>query len=263
MSKRNLKTLAGALATTGALLAATPATASDWAWSVTPYAWFSDVGADVSINDKDFVDSKTDVSDILDDTDFLLMLRVEAQKGKHGVFGDLLFLDLGDDDRRVPLSGPAGGTLVAKTDLETTILDIGGIYNPRGDGTGFALLYGMRILDVDQEIDARIDFGPVSSPSRRFDASGTLYDGLLGVRYVSGFADRWLFNARADVSTGGSELTWSALAGFGWTYGEGGRNALLFGYRYFKVELDEADANAEIETRLDLTGPYLAAKFGF
>jgi len=263
MKKRNLQGLVRGLAAIGVLLIAPPASASEWNWSFTPYFWLSGIGADVSINDQDLVDAKVDVDDLLDDTDFALMFRLEGQRGKHGMFVDLLYLDLGDDDRRVPLGGPGGGVLVAKSDLETTILDAGGIYNPRGDGMGFALLYGARIIDVDQEIDARVEVGPVTTASRRLEASNTLYDALLGMRYVSRFSDRWLFNFRADASTGGSELTWSALAGFGWTFGEGGRHALLGGYRYMKVELDETDQNAEIETRLELAGPYFAIKFGF
>jgi hypothetical protein len=253
----------GCFAAACLLFAATPATADDWTWNLTPYAWFTDVGADVSIHDHEIAESEVDVADILDDTDFLLMLRFEAQKGSHGLFGDLFFVDLGDEDRHRPLPGPAGGELVAKSDLEMTILDVGGIYNPRGDGLGFALLYGARILDLDQEIDARVEAGPITTPSRRIEASGTLLDGLLGVRYVGQVSDRWLFNFRADASAGGSELTWSALAGAGWTFGEGGRHALLGGYRYMEIEFEEEDQRAEVETQLKLAGPYFAVKFGF
>ena len=263
MRGRDLRRLACCFGAIGALIVATPAAASDWAWSVTPYAWFTDVGSDVSINDHEIAESEVDVADILDDTDFLIMLRVEAQIGRHGLFGDLLYLDLGDEDRRVPLPGPAGGELIAKSDLETTILDLGGIYNPRGDGMGFAVLYGARIIDMDQEIDARVEIGPGTSPSRRIEASGTLYDALVGVRYVAQLSDRWLFNTRADASTGGSELTWSALLGAGWTFGEGGRHALLGGYRYMEIEFEEEDRGAEVETQLKLAGPYVAVKFGF
>ena len=263
MRRRDLQRLLCSFGAIGALIAATPAAAGDWAWSITPYGWFTDVGADVSINDHEITEGEVDVADILDDTDFLIMGRLEAQNGKHGLFGDLLFLDLGDDDRVVPLPGPGSRQLVAKTDLETTILDLGGIYNPRGDGLGFALLYGARIIDMDQEIDARIEVGPGTTPSRRIEASGTLFDGLLGVRYVVQLSDRWLFNFRADASTGGSELTWSALVGAGWTFGEDGRHALLGGYRYMEVEFEEEDRNAEVETQLKLAGPYLAVKFGF
>lgn len=263
MKMRNLQGLVCGLAAIGVLLIAPPASASEWNWSFTPYMWLSDLGADVSINDKEIAEREVDIADLLDDTDFALMFRLEGQRGKHGLFADLLYLDQGDEDRRVPLGGPAAGTLVAKTDLETTILDLGGIYNPRGDGMGFALLYGARILDMDQEIDARVEVGPVTTVSRRLSASGTLYDALVGARYVSRFADRWLFNFRADASTGGSELTWSTIVGFGWSFGEGGRHALLGGYRYMEVEFDETDKNAEIESQLKLAGPYFAVKFGF
>lgn len=263
MTTRNVQRLACGLAAIGALLIAPPASAGDWNWSFTPYMWLSDLGADVSINDKEIAEREVDVADLLDDTDFALMFHLEGQGGKHGFFADLLYLDQGDDDRRVPLGGPAAGTLVAKTDLETTLIDAGGIYNPRGDGMGFALLYGARILDLDQEIDARVEVGPLTTQSKRIAASATLYDGLLGVRYVGKVADRWLFNFRADASTGGSELTWSTILGFGRSFGKDGRHALLGGYRYMEIEFDEKDARAEVETQLKLAGPYLALKIGF
>ena len=264
MKRATLKRLACGVGAVGALLfGARPAAASDWNWSVTPYFWLSDIGVDVEVNDRQVADVTVDISNILEHTDSAVMLHLEGQNGRNGIFFDGTYLNLGNSDVHVALPGPAGGSIGAKIDMKTTILEIGGIYNRRGDGQGFALLYGARIFDLNETIEARIDFPSGSTETHRYDAGGTLVDGLVGARYVGKISERWLFNARADVAAGGTEMTWNALLGFGRTFGKEGRHTLLAGYRHMAVELKEEDRNAEVESELTLSGPYLAAKLGF
>lgn len=252
-----------ALALLAALALAPPAHAQEWQWSVTPYLWASEVGADVSVDDQEILEREADLADVLDSLDFTAQVHAEGQRGRHGVLFDLVYFDLGDDDHRFQLGGPLGGEVVAKGDLEMTILEAGGIFDPRGDGEGVALLYGVRVLDVDEEIDARYDFGPGSTPSRRYSASTTLADALLGARWVGRMSDRWTFHLRADASAGGSELTWNAWTGVGYAFGASGRYALLAGYRYMEIEFEEEDARAEIESQIKLGGFIAGLKFGF
>jgi hypothetical protein len=177
---------------------------------------------------------------------------------------DLYYADLGDDDRRFTLPGPAEGTLVAKGDLEMTILEGGGLFNPRGDGTGFTLIYGARVVDLDEEIDVRYDLpGPLPDPDRRYSASTTLVDGLVGARWVAPFADRWSFVLRADASAGGTELTWNSMIGLGWSFGAEGRYTIFGGYRYMEIEFEEEDASAELELQNKLGGFITGLRIAF
>jgi hypothetical protein len=246
------------------VVALAPAVAQDWEWSVTPYAWLTEVGLDASINDEEVLEREADLSDVLDSLDFTLQLHLEGQKDRHGVLFDLYYADLGDDDRRFTLPAPAEGTIVVKGDLEMTILEAGGLWNPRADGTGFTLLYGARVIDIDEEIDARFDLpGPLPDPSRRYSASTTLVDGMVGARFVAPFADRWSFVLRADVSAGGSELAWNSMIGLGWSFGAGERYTLFGGYRYMEIEFEEEDERAELELQNKLGGFIAGLRFAF
>jgi len=253
--------LSGAVAL-GIVALAGAAQAQEWRWSVTPYMWASEVGVDVSINDHEVLEREADLADVLDSLDFMVQVHFEGQKGRHGLLLDLIYNDLGDDDRRFALDDPPG-EVVVKGDLEMTILEAGGIFNPRGDGTGFAFLYGARVIDLDEEFDARYDFGPGSTPGRRYSASTTLLDGLVGARYVGVISDRWSFHIRADASAGGSELTWNAWTGFGYAFGAAKQHAFLAGYRYMEIDFKEKDARAELEIQNKLGGFIAGVKFGF
>jgi hypothetical protein len=238
-----------------AALLASPAAAEDWSWSLTPYLWMSEIGLDASVNDHEVLEREADLADVMDGLDFALQLHLEGQRGRHGVLLDLTYWDMGDDDKRYPAPGPVPGEVVVKGDLETTILEAGGIFDPKGDGTGFSLLYGARLLDMDQELDARYDFpGQLPDPSRRYAVSGTLLDGMIGVRYAGPFAGSWSGLFRADLSAGDTELTWNALAGVGYALGSSGRYTAFLGYRYMEIELEEEDARAEVELQNKLGG---------
>jgi hypothetical protein len=246
------------------LLFVAPATvsASDWAWSVTPYVWGLELGTDAEINDNEIIDQEVELPGIIDDLDFALMLHAEGQRGKHGVLFDIVTADFGDEDKVFSLGGP--GQVVAKGDLEATIIEGAGIYNPRGDGTGFALIYGVRMFDIDDEIDARYELGSASTVGRRYEASETFYDALVGARWIVPMGDRWVFDGRVDASAGSTELAWSALGGAGWKWGARRQNALFLGYRFMEIELEREDRRgADITTELSLSGAVFGAKFGF
>ena len=240
-----------------------PAAASEWNWSLTPYGWLASVGADVSVNDQDFVSGGVDFGDIVDKLDFGFALDFQGRRGRHGFVVDVTIADGKDHEKRRPFRGPAGTELVTKGDLEEILLDVGGLYNPRGDGWGWSLIYGARIMDLSQDIEARIETPGQVSESRRYVVGKTAVDGLVGVRYIGHMSERWLFNFRGDVSTGDSEFNLNGLAGVGYIFGQSRRHAILGGYRYLKIERDERDGVAEIESRLGMSGPYVAVTIGF
>lgn len=253
---RNRFTPLALLALVTALGFSGPASAGDWQWTITPYAWLTDVGVDATVNDRDLSGGEVDGADLLSKLDMTLQLHLEGQGGRHGVLFDLTYLDLGGDRVVSDLPGILPGTVELEGDFSTTIAEVGGIYNPRGDGTGFALLYGARIIDVDLEIDA--DFSSVLLDDRIYHSGGTLYDGMLGARWVGALSERWTLRLRGDVSSGGTELIWNALGGVGYSFGREGRYTALAGYRHMAAEFDEDDARAEVETEVTLSGAFVA-----
>jgi len=239
------------------------AQSNDWQWNLTPYFWGANTGVDVKLDDQELVDVSIPLDDIIDRLDFAFMVDFQGQRGRNGFLIDLATYDFNDDPVRFPLPGGIS-ELVASGDLEMTQLDFGGIYNPSGNGMGFTLIYGVRMLDVDQEIDAYVDAGGTQRDSQRYAAAETFWDGLLGARYLLPFADSWLLQLKADVSTGSTEYTWSALAGVGYTFGSRDQYTVLGGYRYMEYDFEQdVAAHVRIASSMTLDGFYGAFRFGF
>ncbi len=256
------RAIAAALAIAGSLAFSGAAGAADWTWRFTPYLWAPSVGTEIEVNDQE-IPGGSDVAleDVIDQLDFVGMIHFEGQSGKHGFLVDTLYANFGDEDVRVHPGGPLAGDVVVDGDLGLLLTEAAGLYNPRGDGSGWAWIYGIRVSDVDEDIVARYEL-PAGARERRYDLGKTLFDGMLGARYIGTWGERWRCNLRGDVSGGGTELTWNTMAGLGYTWGDG-RHALLGGYRYMQIELEEEDARAEVESTITLNGPYFGYQLTF
>lgn len=248
-------TIAAALLLCGAAEAA----ASDWQWSITPYVWATDVGVDVTLDDRKVLDKEIEFKDLLEDLDTATQVHIEAQRGAHGVMFDLFDVQLSEDDSRIALPVAGGAEALLSSEIGMTILELGGIYDPHGDQQGFELLYGTRILDQSAEIDAQFDL-PSGAVSQSYEAGETLYDGLLGVRYIGRLSQRWSYLMRVDASAGGTELTWNAGAAVTYAFGDSGRYALTAGYRQMVVDFD-TDESVDADMTLSGFGVGLRVAF--
>ena len=234
------------------------ATASDWSWNFTPYAWLLNASVDVQVNDREIFDGEVDFKDLIDDADFAFFAHLEGRRGKLGLFADVFVVDLGDEPRHFSL-GPL--PITAESDLELTLIDVGGVWYPSEDG-GFGIHYGLRLIDIDQEVDI-LGVGPLPTDRRIIELARTEIDGLVGFRYLSELAESWSFAFAADYSAGGSDGSWGGLLVFGYHFGSEDRYGFRFGYRHLEMELGDEDRTAKVETTLELSGPLLGFTFGF
>jgi hypothetical protein len=220
-----------------ALAASGPAAAEDWDFSLTPYVWATDVGIDAAVRDRSVLDLTLPFDDLLEDLEWAMLLRGEAMRGAHGIAVDLFDVTVREDGARMPLPDGSGASLTADTEVGMTILDVAGVYEPAGDGLGFALLYGVRLVGQQADVAATLDGGQAAA-AHRYQADETLVDGLLGLRCAGTLAGSWSYSLAADVSTGGTELTWSVNPSIGFSFGPAGRYRLVAGYRYLDVDFD-------------------------
>lgn len=250
----------GAAALASCLVAGSGAAgASDWKWSVTPYLWATDVGVDVEIADRQVVDAVITVEELMKDVETIAQVRVEAQKGAHGLFADLFDVTLSDETTGLPLPQGAGSAAI-ESDMGMTIAELGGFYDPNGDQQGFQILYGARLLNQRAEIDATFELANGATVVRDYELDDTLVDALAGVRYVQRLSSRWILEAEADVSAGGTELTWSAGPTIGYTFGETGRYTLTGGYRRMVVEFE---TDEPVEAEMTLSGALVGLRVAF
>ena len=233
--------------------------ASDWNWNLTPYLWYLDATLDVTVNDREIFGTTVEADDLLDDADFAIMLHFEGRRGKVGVFADLLVADLGDEQRNIAV-GPI--PITAEADPELTILDVGGVWHPGDEENGFGVRYGLRLIDLDQELDVQL-VGQLSTNRRLYELARTEIDGLVGLRYLTELSESWSFAAAADVSAGGSDGSWTAWLVFGYHWGSNDQYAVRFGYKHQELEIGDEDRTATVETNLELSGPVVGFTFGF
>ncbi|MCM2268826.1 MAG: hypothetical protein NDJ75_01860 [Thermoanaerobaculia bacterium] len=242
-----------------AVASATAASASEWRWSLTPYAWATDVGIDVEVADRQLVDETIAIEDLLEDLETIAQVRLEAQKGAHGLFLDLFDVTLSDDAQTVAL--PSGdGEATFTPEMGMTILDLGAIYDPHGDQEGFQLLYGARVLNQRATIEAEVVLASGAPRSRELEIDDTFVDALVGFRYLRRLGDRFTLQAQADVSKGGTELTWSAGPTLGYRFGKSGRYTALAGYRRLVVDFDTAES---VDAKMTLSGALVGLRIAF
>ena len=77
---RNFGRAVIATAAVALVVGATGVHAEEWEWEIAPYAWLSDVGVDVSLNETDIASVTVDFSDLLDKADLLRSGLLESDR---------------------------------------------------------------------------------------------------------------------------------------------------------------------------------------
>lgn len=242
-----------------ALAASGPAAAEEWDFSVTPYVWATDVGMDFAVRDRTLVDATIPFEDLLEDLESAVILRADAMRGAHGVAIDLFDVTVADDGARMPLPDGSGRELALDAEVGMTLFDVTGVYDPAGDGRGLALLYGVRLVGQEVDVTASVE-GGAPGDTRRYRADDTFTDALLGLRYIGELPGRWSYEIAADVSTGGTELTWSVNPSIGYEFGANGQYRLTAGYRYLAVDFDTKPG---VDMDMTLDGFLAGFRFAF
>ena len=61
-------------------LSATAAAAAEWQWSLTPYAWASDIGVDATVAGRPVVDETIPIAELIEDVDTIAQFHLEGQR---------------------------------------------------------------------------------------------------------------------------------------------------------------------------------------
>jgi hypothetical protein len=239
------------------LSCASSAPADHWKWTVSPYAWATDVGVNVELDGRQVVDQTIPVNDLLDDIDLTFQGRVEAKRGAHCLALDVFYVAMSDTVRGLALPQNAGEADLDWT-MDMTIADLVGVYDPRGDDQGLSFLYGARVIDQRATVEAEFTT-PSGSVAERYRTSETLVDALAGLRFDHDLTSHLSYRLQVDVSTGSTELTWSIYPSLHWKLGDGSA-ACTAGYRRMSVDFKDEDGLA---TEMTLSGPVLGFRMSF
>jgi hypothetical protein len=236
--------------------------AEKWDWLFAPYLWGPSVQLDVTVNNDPVIAADASFQDLLDKTEIAGMFHFEGQCEHAGFLVDALYLDLGSDQTTTARPPLPGGT---QTTIGVTIgiYEAAGFYRPGGKAHGLDVIFGARMYDYRTRLQAT--FPPPISTTTSRGTDKNLIDAFAGVRYLVPIGKRWDFVGRADVGTGGSDLSWNAIASFGVRLGKTDLFNLRMGWRYMELDVtnDGGPLNLEVENNMTLNGPILGFAMKF
>ncbi|GAB3371738.1 hypothetical protein GCM10027431_21090 [Lysobacter rhizosphaerae] len=209
-------------------------TDGQWHYGASIYAFVPRITGDLHAATPAGNDFAIAADDLIKNTKFAAMGRFEAQKGRWGLFADVLYMNVGDSISNSPTIGqgslplPPGVTADASLDVEATAFTIAANYRAIATATDtFDVFGGARLLDAKTELKWQFNtpMGPLPPPlgQGRGEASKDGWDGIVGIkgRHRFGARRQWFVPYYVDAGTGASDFTWQAATGIGYSAGWG------------------------------------------
>jgi len=216
-----------------------PAAFGDWDWKLTPYLWAAGIDADITAGDTS-VSMSMDFEDIVNVLQGGILLRLEGTSDSNGVFADLVFLALEEEEAKDTL----GGSLEA--DVDSLIVEAGYRRTIR-DGLAFDI--GVRYWEFDTKLTPAV-LSPVRS-------SSDWLDGFVGARFANSLGENWRWVLRGNVGAGGSNLALGMDLDLRRELANG--NSLTFGFR--ALDIDYSDTSGAVP--LDLEAGFMGLTIGY
>jgi hypothetical protein len=239
----------------------------DWKWQASVYGWFPSIGGKTSFpppSGNPTIDIDADT--IIENIKFVFMGSIEGQRGKWGLWTDLIYLNVDGSKsatRDVTIGRqalPVGVDLNADLDIKAWVWSIAGTYSVIATPEHtMQLLAGTRLLDLEEKLNWQFNGNIGALPlaaSGSSSVSESVWDGIIGVKGRASFgANReWFVPYYLDIGTGQSDFTWQGLIGIGYQFHWG---AVTAAYRYLDYEFK---SGKRLES-LNLSGPLVGVTF--
>ena len=223
------------------MFAASPSWAQQWDWKLTPYLWAAGIDGTASVGPLT-TETSVSFSDVVDILRGGGLVRLEAQRDRHGFYGDLLYLRLKEENARDTI----GGSIELKLDA----LIVEGAYFYRVNET-YALEAGARYWDFETTLRPAL----ISEVQRAND----FVDAFVGFRAEFDVNLNWDILFRGNVGGGGSDFAAGLQLDFRRRFASG--NTLDIGYR--ALDIDFEDGSGLLTTGLDMSMQGLAIGYTF
>ena len=240
-----------------------------WEYKAFIYGWLPDIGGKTTFPAGTGSSISVDASQIIDSLKFTFMGTFEAQKGRWGIFTDVVYMDVGgskDKTRDIIVDGhplPVGVTADAQLDLKALIWTLAGSYRVVNDpGSKLDVLAGARLMDIKTtlgwQFSADIGDGTTTRRTGSSEVKATKTDAIIGLKGRANFGtdQKWFVPYYVDIGTGQSEFTWQGIAGIGYKFNWGE----VFGvWRY----LDYSFKSGSKLEDMTINGPALGVAFSW
>ena len=222
-------------------------------WHFSPYVWLPSMDVTSKVPGLPAGDINLGFDDIWENFDLLaISARGEYWWGQFGFVLDGLWMDMQADGL-----GPSGNLDVQITD---GIVDTLAAYRFNLGGSGptaasMRVMAGGRYHYLKQELT-----GPVTTRG----GSRDWFEPVVGAQVLAPFSEKWMATLRGDVGGFGvadaSELTWSAMAGVGWSFAENWMAKA--GYRYYYIDYTDGSGLQAFGLEGNMHGPWIGIAYG-
>ena len=226
-----------------------PAEVSPWEFRMALYGWAEGLDGDIGFLGKT---ASVDVgfSDIVKELDMGFMGAFQVSRGRWSLVTDLVYADIGADDKIADIS------MDFKEQQILGNLTIN--YEAMKTESMVLFLYaGARVnwMDITLELDDS------KTPNKDFNESNSQswVDPIIGARFAADLSEKFFFYTSGDI--GGfdvsSQLTWQAMAGFGYRVTDNG--SLLLGYRAIGTDYTDGGFTYDVVA----SGPTIGFEYKF
>ncbi len=238
--------------------------AEDWEIRLMPYVYMLSIDAEGTING---LSGNVDLSfgDIVDNLDFGAMGRVEAWKGKWGLFFDGLFMNLSKDGS---FQGRRGLTTFSlDADVRLGMADFGLAYrlieNRFGKNDEQRLVFepytGLRYGYIRERMDLNVNIAGIGSVGKKLGTSEDYVEPFVGGRVIWDLNKKLALNIRGDAGGFGigsaSDLTWQIAGGVDYKLSK--NITFNAGYRYIELDYSRGSGSNEFGIDLRAKGPFI------
>jgi len=221
---------------------------SDWEYRASVYGWFAGIDGTVGVAVlEEQVDATT--ADLLKNLEFTGGAHFEARTPVVSLIADVFYMGLGQDVEIQKTIGRTTFTKSGELDLDEWVVE--GAIGYRTSKV-FELLLAVRYYDIIVNLQSE---GSATTKNKNW------FDGFVGARYMTDFAERWYVSARTDLGMGGSAFAWFGNAALGYRFSE--LFSLSLSYRILSVDYEDGSGRDYFKYDTFNHGIGLAADFTF
>ncbi|MEJ2114211.1 MAG: hypothetical protein P8X62_11160 [Flavobacteriaceae bacterium] len=159
---------------------------SDWKYSATIYGWFAGIDGTVGVATAEKQVDATP-SDLLKNLEFTMGGHFEARNPSVSLIGDVFYMGLGRESQVEKTIGRNTITKTGSLDLDEWLATVAFGYRLSKE---FELLLATRFYDIN--VNIVLDDTTTSK-------SENWFDGFIGARYMTDFANNWFTSIRTDI----------------------------------------------------------------
>lgn len=235
----------------------------EWQVEASPYFWMPSLDFDATVAGGT-VHLDMDFGDVIDNFDvFGFSGRIEAWKGKWGLFFDGQYVAL-DADFKLTTPGPGLGVGV---DIEDTVLDFGMAYKlieeplegKPGLNWSFAPIGGFRYHNLKEEINLKVTVPGLGSRGTTLGGDEEWVELFVGGQLKYDLTEKLAAIVRTDFGGFGigsaSKLTWNFLAGIDYQLKE--NMSLKLGYKIYDMDYERGNGADMIGFDGKIHGPII------